>query len=110
MPGANLLARAGSTWLATDSAVCAKTKSRLVFCGASPGVIVSAPQSRVLPSIRSFSTEQGFLTPKEVKGRIYLRDEIRVDGQGASTAEHLQAVWHYVDLVTALADLERAWA
>jgi hypothetical protein len=46
------LARSGSTCLATDSAVCAKTKSLLVFCVSSPRAIISAPLNRVLPIIQ----------------------------------------------------------
>jgi hypothetical protein len=52
----------------------------------------------------------GIFTPKEVKERLYLKDQVTVDGQGASTAERLQVVCNYLDIGFAMAEFEQAWA
>lgn len=52
----------------------------------------------------------GVLTPKTIKGRAYLRDQVAVDGQPADTVERLQAVCEHMDLGFAIENMERAWA
>ena len=54
-------------------------------------------------------TTFGFFTPKALKDRIYLRDQITVDGQPADTQERLQVVCDHLDLVLAFDALELAW-
>jgi very-short-patch-repair endonuclease len=51
----------------------------------------------------------GFLTPKAVKGRTYLRDQVTVDGQPADTLDRLHRVCHHLDIALAFKDLETAW-
>jgi hypothetical protein len=55
------------------------------------------------------STAFGFFTPKALKDRSYLRDEITVDGQPADSQERLQVVCDHLDLVLAFRALELAW-
>ena len=55
-------------------------------------------------------TRWGLFTPKVVKERTYLRDQVTVDGQPADTPERLQAVCHHLDLTFAIEALERAWS
>ncbi len=55
-------------------------------------------------------TNWGIFTPKTVKERTYLRDQVTVDGQAADTAERLQAVCMHLDLTFAIEDMQRAWA
>jgi AAA domain len=50
----------------------------------------------------------GLFTPKVVKERTYLRDQVTVDGRPADTPERLQAVCHHLDLTSAIEALERA--
>jgi hypothetical protein len=52
----------------------------------------------------------GFLTPRAVKERTYLRDYVTVDGQPADTPDRLQLVCHHLDLTFAFGDLEVAWS
>ncbi len=52
----------------------------------------------------------GFLIPKVVKERVYLRDQVTVDGQPADTVERLQIVCRYLDLTFAFEELKSAWA
>ena len=54
-------------------------------------------------------TKFGFFTPKALKDRSYLRDEITVDGQPADSQERLQVVCDHLDLVLAFDALELAW-
>ena len=51
----------------------------------------------------------GFLTPKALKDRTYLRDQIAVDGQPAVTSEQLKAVCKHLDVRIAIESLENAW-
>ncbi len=51
----------------------------------------------------------GLLTPKELKGREYLKKEVVVDGLAASDSEKLQAVCDHLDIDFALGDLKSAW-
>ena len=51
----------------------------------------------------------GIVTPKEVKGRIYLKDEVLVDGEGASDSDRLKLVRDYLELRFRLADLQSVW-
>jgi hypothetical protein len=55
-------------------------------------------------------TAFGFLTPKAVKDRTYLREMVTVDGQPADTQERLHTVCHHLDLTFAFNDLELAWS
>ncbi len=48
-------------------------------------------------------------TPKAIKACSYLRDEIMVDGQGASTSEQLALAAAYLDMEQALDDLSAKW-
>lgn len=52
----------------------------------------------------------GFLTPKVVKERIYLRDQVTVDGQPADTEERLSLICKHIELSFAFTDLNQAWA
>ncbi len=52
----------------------------------------------------------GFLTPRAVKERAYLRERVTVDGQPADTPDRLQLVCHHLDLTFAFRDLEIAWS
>jgi len=51
----------------------------------------------------------GILTPKEVKGRTYLRHRIQVNGQPASSENQLLVVRNYVNVELLFAALEEAW-
>lgn len=51
----------------------------------------------------------GVFTPKPLKGRTYLRDQVRVDGQQARTAALLRVVQDSLDLEFAVEDLRAAW-
>lgn len=52
----------------------------------------------------------GFLTPKRLRGRTYLRDDVLVDGSGAADIEGLQAVFDDLELEFAIASLSSAWS
>jgi very-short-patch-repair endonuclease len=52
----------------------------------------------------------GLLTPKAVKERIYLREQVTVDGRPADTVDRLHIVCHHLDLTFAFSDLELAWS
>ena len=54
-------------------------------------------------------TAWGVLTPKAVRERTYLRDEVTVDGQPADSQERLQVVCNHLSLTFAINDLENAW-
>jgi hypothetical protein len=84
---------------------------------------VSIPADRAAPTVRSDVmaaiahlqaggrwTRWGVFTPKAVKDRTYLRDQVTVDGRPADTPERLQVVCYHLDLTSALEALERAWA
>ncbi len=51
----------------------------------------------------------GLFTPKALKERTYLRDQVTVEGQPADTVERLQAVCEHLDRTFAIEDMERAW-
>ena len=51
----------------------------------------------------------GLFTPQKLKGREYLKDEVFVDGAGASDSERLQAVSDYLGLELAREDLRTTW-
>lgn len=55
-------------------------------------------------------TAWGVLTPKAVKERTYLRDQVTVDGRPADTEERLQVVCGHLDLTFAIDDLNQFWA
>ena len=84
---------------------------------------VSIPTTREARSVRADAiavtehlkgggkwTAFGLLTPKAVKDRTYLRDEITVDGQPADTPERLYMVCVQLDLALAFNALEVAWS
>ena len=48
-------------------------------------------------------------TPQNLKGREYLKDEVLVDGVGASDRERLQAVSDYLDIGFAREELHNIW-
>ena len=52
----------------------------------------------------------GFLTPRAVKARTYLREHVTVDGQPADTPDRLQRVCNHLDLTFAFGDLGIAWS
>lgn len=54
-------------------------------------------------------TSLGVFTPKNLKSRLYLKDEITVDGQPAASEELLGFVCAYLDMTLALRDLDGAW-
>jgi very-short-patch-repair endonuclease len=51
----------------------------------------------------------GLLAPKPIRGCLYLRDEVTVDGQPPATFERLLAVHNYITVARAFKDLEQAW-
>ena len=51
----------------------------------------------------------GMVTPKQLKGRTYLKLDVLVDGEGASSGEALQAVCDHLDLEFAFSTLQAAW-
>ena len=51
----------------------------------------------------------GIVTPKELKGRSYLKDEVVVDGEGAADADRLQVVSDYLECGFEMADLQSVW-
>ena len=51
----------------------------------------------------------GIVTPRELKGRAYLKDEVVVDGEGAADADRLQVVNDYLECGFDLADLQSVW-
>ena len=51
----------------------------------------------------------GVFTPKAVKGRVYLKDEVLVDGEGASDSERLRVVRDCLELRFKLLNLQSAW-
>jgi very-short-patch-repair endonuclease len=84
---------------------------------------VSIPATREARSVRTDAvavieylkgggkwTAFGLLTPKAVKDRTYLRDEVTVDGQPADTPERLNMVCVHLDLALAFKSLETAWS
>jgi very-short-patch-repair endonuclease len=54
--------------------------------------------------------EFGLYTPKAVKGRLYLRGPVTVDGLPADTAERLRIVCDHIDLILTLQALDLAWS
>jgi hypothetical protein len=52
----------------------------------------------------------GIITPKEVKERTYLRNQITVNGQPADTVAHLSLVCTHIDIDLGLAALDDTWA
>ncbi|MHB8159292.1 MAG: AAA domain-containing protein [Thermoleophilia bacterium] len=50
------------------------------------------------------------LTPKALKDKTYIKDEIIVDGRPADTMERLTIVCNYLDLAFAFEDLDRTWS
>ncbi len=52
----------------------------------------------------------GVLTPKQLKGRVYLKDEVLVDGLGAADGQALQSVCDHLDIEFALADVQSVWS
>jgi very-short-patch-repair endonuclease len=55
-------------------------------------------------------TSWGFLTPKALKNRTYLRDQVMVDGLPSDSPDRLELVCLHLDVKFAIEDLERAWA
>lgn len=51
----------------------------------------------------------GIVTPKAVRDRTYLRDEVKVDNRAADSVERLKFVCAHLDFTLAIQDLERAW-
>ena len=51
----------------------------------------------------------GLFTPQSLKGRDYLKDEVQVDGAGASECGRLQAVSDFLGTELALEDLRKTW-
>ena len=51
----------------------------------------------------------GIVTPRELKGRAYLKDEVLVDGEGAADTDRLQVVSDYLEFRFELADLQSVW-
>ena len=51
----------------------------------------------------------GIITPRELKGRAYLKDEVLVDGEGAADADRLQVVNDYLECGFELEDLQSVW-
>ena len=51
----------------------------------------------------------GLFTPQNLKGRVYLKDEVLVDGEGASDSGRLQAVSDFLGIEFALGDLRNTW-
>ena len=51
----------------------------------------------------------GLFTPRNLRGREYLKEEVLVDGVGASIGERLQAVSDYLGIQLALEDLRKTW-
>ena len=51
----------------------------------------------------------GLFTPQNLKGRDYLKDEVLVDGAGASDSELLRAVGDFLGILLALEDLRKNW-
>jgi hypothetical protein len=54
-------------------------------------------------------TAWGLLTPRVVKDRAYIREQITIDGRPPETIEDLDLVCRKADLSIAIEDLERAW-
>jgi hypothetical protein len=52
----------------------------------------------------------GIVTPREVKERTYLRDQVTVNGQPADTVTHLSMVCTHIDIDLGFAALDDAWA
>jgi very-short-patch-repair endonuclease len=55
-------------------------------------------------------TALGWLTPKAVKGRAYLRGPITINGQVADTAERLRIVCDHIDLALTFQVLDASWS
>ena len=51
----------------------------------------------------------GLFTPKVIKNCIYLREDVRVDGRGATSVENLGKVAAYLDIQYAFDALEDKW-
>ena len=75
-------------------------------------MVIRADAAAVLEHLKAGGkwTDWGFFTPKAVKARTYLRDQVAVDGQPADTVERLQAICEHLDLGFAIENMERAWA
>lgn len=52
----------------------------------------------------------GLFTPQNLKGREYLKDEVLVDGVGASDCERLQAASDYLGIELAREELHNIWS
>jgi very-short-patch-repair endonuclease len=52
----------------------------------------------------------GIVTPKELKERTYLRDQITVNGQPADTVAHLSLVCTHIEIDLGFTALDDAWA
>ena len=52
----------------------------------------------------------GIVTPRNLKERVYLRDQVTVDGQPADTVERLKALCKHLELTLAIANLQLLWA
>jgi hypothetical protein len=55
-------------------------------------------------------TKWVFFSPKALKERTYLREQVLVDGRPANTPNRLKLVSKHLDLTFAFEDLERAWS
>ena len=51
----------------------------------------------------------GVFTPQDLKGREYLKEEVLVDGVGASRSEGLRVVSDFLSMHLALKDLRKTW-
>ncbi len=97
-----------------------KSKNYLTFSGSSsislPAVkevkTVRADAAAVIEHLRAGGKWNTWvlLTPKAVKERTYLRDQVRIDDQPADSMERLALVCTHLDFVFAIQDLEQAWA
>ena len=74
--------------------------------------IVRADAAVVIEHLKSGGkwTAFGLFTPKALKDRIYLREQVAVDGQPATTMDRLQKVCDHLDLTSAFVALELAWS
>ena len=52
----------------------------------------------------------GLLTPRAVKERIYLRQQVTVDGQPADTVDRLLTLCQHLDLTFAIKEIDLAWS
>lgn len=51
-----------------------------------------------------------FFTPSILRERVYLRQQVTIDGQPPDTLERLQTLCTHLDLSVAIEDAERAWS